>query len=90
MLHTRAMTLIPKTEDQPTISVRNYAEAVEVGLSTAYASIAAGEVPVIRVGRRIRIPTAAVRRMLQLDTIDPDTDYAAGLDSQTTPHDSAS
>lgn len=62
------MTFNLNPEDRPTLSVDEYAEVMEVGRSTVYASITAGEVPVIRVGRRIRIPTAAVRRMLQLDS----------------------
>ncbi|WP_395158926.1 excisionase family DNA-binding protein [Ilumatobacter sp.] len=62
------MPTVPDPKDRPTLSVHEYAALMEVGLSTAYASIEAGQVPVIRIGRRIRIPTAAVRRMLQLDT----------------------
>jgi excisionase family DNA binding protein len=65
--NTAPMPSIPSPEEQPTLSVCEWADIVEVGLSTAYASIAAGEVPVIRIGKRIRIPTAAVRRMLLLD-----------------------
>jgi excisionase family DNA binding protein len=63
------MPSIPSPEDRPTLSVNEYAAVMEVGRSTAYASVAAGEVPVIRIGKRIRIPTAAVRRMLELDDI---------------------
>ena len=54
-------------ETRPTMSVDEYAELLEVGRATAYAAVASGEVPSIRIGRRIRIPTAAVRRMLQVD-----------------------
>jgi len=33
----------------------------------AYRAAASGEIPTIRVGRCIRVPTAALRRMLGLD-----------------------
>lgn len=62
------MASCPDPQERPTLSVHEYAALMEVGLSTAYASVAADEIPVIRIGRRIRIPTAAVRRMLELDT----------------------
>jgi len=40
-----------------------------LGLSrqSTYNAVASGEIPTIRVGRRILVPTAALRRMLQLD-----------------------
>ena len=37
--------------------------------SSAFAAVHNGEVPSIRFGKRIRIPTAAVRRMLELDDV---------------------
>jgi excisionase family DNA binding protein len=43
--------------------------AAALGLSRAatYNGVQTGEIPSIRIGRRIVVPTAAVRRMLQLD-----------------------
>lgn len=52
--------------NRPTISVDEFAAVVEIGRSSAFAAVKSGEVPHLRIGRRIRIPTAAVRRMLQL------------------------
>jgi excisionase family DNA binding protein len=47
-----------------------YPEVAEIlGLSkaTVYAAAASGEIPTFRVGRRLLVPTAAIRRMLRLD-----------------------
>jgi excisionase family DNA binding protein len=51
---------------KPTMSVEEFAAAAGIGRSTAFAAVHAGEVPHLRFGRRIRIPTAAVLRMLEL------------------------
>jgi hypothetical protein len=43
-----------------------------VGLTSrtaTYAAIARGDLPSIRIGRKIRVPTAALRRMLELDDV---------------------
>jgi excisionase family DNA binding protein len=52
---------------KPTMSVDEFAAITGVSRSSAFAAVHAGEVPAIRLGKRIRIPTAAVRRMLALD-----------------------
>ena len=67
----------PTPEEQPTMTV--WPEAGHwLGISRplAFAAAASGEIPVIRVGRRILVPTAALRRMLQLD--DKQADGTAG------------
>jgi hypothetical protein len=48
---------IPNPDEEPTISVKRYAQIMGIGLRTAYAAIDAGEVPVIVLGRRRIIPT---------------------------------
>ena len=48
---------IPDPDEEPTISVKRYAQIMGIGLRTAYAAIDAGEVPVIVLGRRRIIPT---------------------------------
>ena len=55
---------------KPTLSVDEFAAATGIARSTAFAAVHAGQVPSIRLGKRIRIPTAAVRRMLQLDVLE--------------------
>lgn len=52
---------------KPTLSVDEFALLAGISRSTAFGAVARGEVPSLRFGKRIRIPTAAVRQMLQLD-----------------------
>ncbi len=53
-----------------TLSVDEFAEIAEIARSTAYAGVHDGSIPSIRIGGRIRIPTAAVRRLLMLDEVE--------------------
>ena len=59
---------IPTASERPTLTVWPEAAAI-LGLckASAYAAAERGEIPTIRVGRRLLVPTAALRRMLQID-----------------------
>ena len=59
---------LPTPEDQPTLPVWPETGRI-LGLSRAstYAAIERGEIPVIRVGRRLLVPTASLRRLLGFD-----------------------
>lgn len=46
-------------------------QALGLSRASAYDAAARGEIPTIRIGRRILVPTAALRRMLAMD--DPRT-----------------
>jgi hypothetical protein len=48
---------IPDPIEVPTISVKRYAQIVGIGLRTAYAGVESGEVPSIKIGKRVVIPT---------------------------------
>lgn len=50
-----------------TLSVQEFADVAEIAISTAYAGVKDGSIPSVRLGGRIRIPTAATRRLLMLD-----------------------
>jgi hypothetical protein len=50
---------IPDPIETPTITVKRYAQIVGIGLRTAYVGIESGEVPCIKIGRRVVIPTRA-------------------------------
>jgi excisionase family DNA binding protein len=54
-------------EQHPTISLDEAAIALGIARSSAYQAARAGEIPTVRFGRRVRVPTAALRRMLALD-----------------------
>jgi hypothetical protein len=60
------MTVRLKTEDVKTLSVpqagRRY---FDLSRGASYAAAARGEMPVIRIGRKIRVPIAALERMLE-------------------------
>lgn len=62
-----ALDLDPATN--PTLDLDEARQAIGIGRSAAYEAVRAGTwpTPVIRVGRRIRVPTASLRRVLELD-----------------------
>ena len=59
---------VPTPDEQATLTVWPEAGRI-LGLSkgSAYEAAKHGEIPTIRIGRRLVVPTAALRRMLQLD-----------------------
>jgi excisionase family DNA binding protein len=60
---------LPDPDVTPTLLVPEAAALLDVGRTTAYAAIREGTWPtqVIRVGSTIRIPTAAILRLLEVD-----------------------
>ena len=61
------ISVVPDVASQPTMEVGDVAKAIGLSRGAAYNAVQTGEIPSIRIGRRIVVPTAAVRRMLQLD-----------------------
>jgi excisionase family DNA binding protein len=59
--------VLPRPEDQPTLTVDHAAAVLGIGRSSAYAAIARGDIPALRIGSRVVVPTAALRRMLGID-----------------------
>jgi prophage regulatory protein len=47
------------------LRVEEVAEMLGIGRSKTYELMAAGELPVVRVGRCVRVPAAAVRRWVE-------------------------
>ena len=60
-------TRIPTAEERPTLRPEELCEPLDLSRSSVYAGCASGEIPTIRVGRRILVVTAALRRKLELD-----------------------
>jgi len=60
--------LVPDAASHPTMQVDDVAKALGLSRAAAYNAVQTGEIPSIRIGRRIVVPTAAVRRMLLLDS----------------------
>ena len=51
----------------PTTSIPNVARALDIGRNQAYEAAGRGEIPSERYGRRIIVPTAWLKRVLQLE-----------------------
>lgn len=58
---------VPTAETQPTVTIVDAGRYLGIGRSGAYAAAARGELPTIKLGRRLLVPTAALRRLLALD-----------------------
>lgn len=52
---------------RPTLTVDEAAVVMGIARSSAYDAVRRGEIPSVKVGRRLLVPTAAIRRLLQLD-----------------------
>lgn len=65
----------------PTLSVREAADLLGIGLRQAYEAVHRGEIPAIRVGRRLIVPTSRLLELLGLPAADylrsPKPDQAA-------------
>jgi hypothetical protein len=62
------MSSVPLTDDQPTVPLWPTAgQSLGYGRNATYAAAARGEIPTLDVGRLKRVPTAWLRRTLQLD-----------------------
>lgn len=60
--------MLPQAEDQPTVLLwPDAGKALNLSRSATYDAAARGDIPTVRIGRAIRVPTAALRRMLALD-----------------------
>ncbi len=59
---------IPWPEDQPTMQLwPEVGQILGLGRAATYDAARRGDIPTIRFGRRIIVPTAALRRMLGLE-----------------------
>ena len=52
-------------EDKLTLTVNEAARCLGIGRNSAYEAIARGEIPVVKVGKRLLVPKAALEKMLQ-------------------------
>ena len=62
--------LDPRT--RPVMTVTDAATVLCISRASAYEAVKAGEIPSIRLGRRIVVPTAALAQMLNLTEEPPD------------------
>lgn len=57
-------------EQRATITVEEAAALLRIGRNTAYDAIRAGQIPALRLGRRLLVPVPALTRMLEWDDMD--------------------
>lgn len=58
---------LPDPTTRPTLTVSETAELLRISRASAYEAVHAGTIPSLRIGRRLVVPTAALRRMLSID-----------------------
>jgi predicted DNA-binding transcriptional regulator AlpA len=71
--------MIPNPAEQPVVSAEEAFAQLGIDRTTGYRAIREGTFPleVIRIGRAIRVPTKALRRLLQFDEqAEPDVQSA--------------
>jgi excisionase family DNA binding protein len=59
---------LPDPSTRPTLTVDEAAAFLGVSRCTAYLAANSGQLPTLRIGRRLLVPTAALLRLLQLDS----------------------
>lgn len=65
--------ILPDPRRRPTLRVKEAAVLLDISLAGAYEAVHRGELPVIRIGRRILVPTAALMAMVGLKTPESST-----------------
>ena len=68
--------MLPNSAERPVVTAEEAFAHLGVDRTTGYRAIREGRFPVevIRIGRVIRIPTSALRRLLEIDVGDPEGD----------------
>lgn len=65
--HAMSTTVSPELTDLPaTMTIPEAAELLGVSRSAGYRAVASGEIPTIRIGRRLLVPTAKLYHLLGL------------------------
>ncbi len=65
--HTNSGRL-PDPEERPTLPVwPDTGNLLGLSKAATYDAVSRGDIPAIRIGRRLLVPTAALRRMLSVD-----------------------
>jgi excisionase family DNA binding protein len=58
---------VPDAASTPTMTVEEAGQVLGMSRPTAYAAVKRGEIPVLRFGRRMLVPTARLRVMLGME-----------------------
>jgi excisionase family DNA binding protein len=54
-------------QTETVVSVETASKALGVSRNHAYAAVRSGEIPSVRIGSRVNVPTAHLRRVLRID-----------------------
>jgi excisionase family DNA binding protein len=68
---TMASVVVPVASDRPTLTVPEAGRIFGLSRPSAYAAAARGEIPTIKMGRRLLVPTGKLRVMLGLPVDEP-------------------
>lgn len=60
------MRTIPTPDERPTMTVAEAGQLLGLGRTASYAAAKYGQIPTIKIGKRLLVPTASLRRMLGL------------------------
>jgi excisionase family DNA binding protein len=58
------MNMSSKEREPDTLTIEETAKRLRIGLNSAYAGARSGEIPVIRIGRRLLVPRPALEALL--------------------------
>lgn len=56
--------MMPDPKTQPTLSVEEAGDILGLSRDSAYKAVARGDIPVLRIGRRLRVPTERLQHLL--------------------------
>jgi excisionase family DNA binding protein len=59
--------VLPDPEQEPTITVERAAKVLGISRGSAYEAARSGQLPAIRIGHRLVVPTAALLAMLGIE-----------------------
>ena len=68
----------PTIDNRLLLRITEVAALLCLGRSTVYELVQRGELPVIHVGRAVRVPTAALERWVKLRRVEAEADKDAG------------
>jgi excisionase family DNA binding protein len=67
MVHAKKCQPLPDPADRPTLTVEEAGRFLNIARASAYAAARRGEIPTIRCGRRLLVPTARLRQLVGID-----------------------
>ena len=73
--------MLPDPLEVPLMRPEEVSPFIRLGRSATYEAIARGDVPTVRIGRRVLVPTAALRRLLGIHSTTATSPSHAGVEN---------